>query len=448
MPPSSKCREFAGLLNVAALLRFAGPNQRASRADHCLRRSLTLAIAALMAVGCSLTSASSEELVGGGDPNTVQVHGTGGHSGTGSAPSDGGVIATDAGGASGGGAGSETGGVTGLGGGGGAAAEGGSAGSGSTAGASGAPSDAGNVGVENCTNGIDDDFDSAVDCADPDCAAHGYQCAPTVPEGWQGPYVLYTGTDAAPNCPAEFPDRIAEGGVTATAPAASCPSCSCGSPQDAVCVAKFTKYYTAGWGCSGGSVKYVNKVLGASCTELASLPSDWPHRTRFSGHSVQATCAPKTSGNASVGKVQWAPNRALCGGASVGAGCGTKSACVPPAPAPYSAKVCVARDGDQACPSPFLLAFQLYTGVDDTRGCTACGCAVGGSCTANVSMDNNSSCSSPDPVTTATCHDGVWATSSPPVFTKPPSCNPLPSETNGRRQPQGPEDRVLPMNAR
>ncbi len=434
MPTFSKYTKNSGLLKAAALLRFAAPNHRVTGADHPRRvrpPKLALLAGAWLSAACSLTSASSEDLVGGGDPNTVQLTGGSGQAGAGAAPQDSGID-LGTGGATGGFPSTETGGVTGLGGAGAAAAEAGSAGGGAVAGSAGAPSDAGSTGIENCSNGLDDDFDGAVDCADTDCAAHGYQCAPAVPAGWQGPHVFYTGADTAPSCPANFPKRIAEGGVTPSASPASCPSCSCGSPQDAVCVAKFTKYYTAGWNCSGGSVKYVNKVLDGTCAALASPPSDWPHRVRFSGLSVQASCAPKTTGKTTLPKVQWAPNRALCGGASVGGGCGLKSTCVPPAPAPYSAKVCVARAGDQTCPSPYLLSFQIYTDVDDTRGCTACSCSVGGSCTANVSMDNSSKCSSPDPVTTSTCHDGLWATSSTPTFTKSPSCDPQPSLPTGK----------------
>src|SRR6185436_995373 len=44
--------------------------------------------------------------------------------------------------------------------------------------------DAGPPPAEDCENGVDDDGDGLVDCADPDCAKLGYQCVAAVPSGW------------------------------------------------------------------------------------------------------------------------------------------------------------------------------------------------------------------------------------------------------------------------
>src|SRR5262245_1099528 len=45
------------------------------------------------------------------------------------------------------------------------------------------------TGSEDCLNGLDDDGDTLVDCADDDCADAGYQCI-AVPEGWTGPVLV------------------------------------------------------------------------------------------------------------------------------------------------------------------------------------------------------------------------------------------------------------------
>jgi len=61
----------------------------------------------------------------------------------------------------------------------------GSAGTGasSSGGASGQLGNGGaSSGIENCTNGIDDDRDGNIDCADTDCIV-GYSCAPPTPGG-------------------------------------------------------------------------------------------------------------------------------------------------------------------------------------------------------------------------------------------------------------------------
>src|SRR6187549_1014402 len=55
-------------------------------------------------------------------------------------------------------------------------------------------------GIENCTNGIDDDRDGNIDCADTDCIV-GYSCAPPTPGGgWVGPLSHWYGSGSPPAC--------------------------------------------------------------------------------------------------------------------------------------------------------------------------------------------------------------------------------------------------------
>ncbi|MBK7586063.1 MAG: hypothetical protein IPI67_38495 [Myxococcales bacterium] len=65
---------------------------------------------------------------------------------------------------------------------GGSGATGGTGAGGSTGGTGG-----GNVG-EICGNGIDDDGDQKIDCADTECATS--KCVPNVPIGWTGPALM------------------------------------------------------------------------------------------------------------------------------------------------------------------------------------------------------------------------------------------------------------------
>jgi hypothetical protein len=53
--------------------------------------------------------------------------------------------------------------------------------SGTTTSPGGAGQGGGGGGAEDCTNGVDDDGDGAIDCDDTDCGA--YQCAPSAPPG-------------------------------------------------------------------------------------------------------------------------------------------------------------------------------------------------------------------------------------------------------------------------
>src|SRR5688572_7668808 len=40
---------------------------------------------------------------------------------------------------------------------------------------------------EACDNGVDDDLDGAIDCADTECSVAGFACVPAAPAGYQGP---------------------------------------------------------------------------------------------------------------------------------------------------------------------------------------------------------------------------------------------------------------------
>ncbi|MEZ4225370.1 MAG: hypothetical protein R3B13_30745 [Polyangiaceae bacterium] len=418
----SRLPQAAQKANSPATQWSAVPN-RWSGIAHRQQVGFGIALTAL-AAACSFTASTDDELVGGGDPNTVQLAGAGGESGSGGTSGGASADAAPSGG-TGGVLPIEHGGATGLG------------GVYQDAGTGGHPPDLDDGGpdapiggAEICNNGVDDDGNGQADCADPICIAKGYRCAAAPPSGWSGPLLFYTGETPAPACPAGFPTRIAEGGVTATGTPASCPSCVCGAPTDVKCVAKFTKYYTAGWACSGGAVKKVSLALDSSCTPLPNI-SDGAWDVGYDGLAVQASCAATAAGKTTKAAVEWSPHRALCGGATTGTSCGAGSACIPPATPPYAAQACIARAGDHVCPSPYLMSFQIYTGFDDTRDCTACSCTAKGACTAQVSMAHDSQCKTSAKVDPGACDYAFWATSTAPTFTSAPSCLPSLSTPTG-----------------
>src|SRR5689334_5880623 len=63
---------------------------------------------------------------------------------------------------------------------------------------------------EDCTNGVDDNDDGLIDCADPGCS--GYACVSVIPMGWQGYVALYDGPAAKdPGCGGDFPRSVFTG---------------------------------------------------------------------------------------------------------------------------------------------------------------------------------------------------------------------------------------------
>jgi len=179
-----------------------------------------------------------------------------------------------------------------------------------------------------CFDGIDNNGDGLVDCADPTCASVA-ACVALVPSGWLGYAALYDGVPTGvPSCAAPFAVTVTPGSAGLSAAPATCAPCTCGPPNGGACAA------------GGGT----------------------------------ATVSPPTFARIGLGcKDQ----------ASPAAGC-TGTVCQPRPSAPFGAGICVLQPGDVPCPSgtPFTDRHVFFVGVDDTRGCTACACGPpsGGSC--------------------------------------------------------------------
>jgi hypothetical protein len=187
------------------------------------------------------------------------------------------------------------------------------------------------VGAEtSCFDGIDNNGDGLVDCADPTCASAA-ACVAAAPAGWTGHAVLYDGATAgAPTCAAPFATDLMPGRAGLSAAVAVCSACTCGPSNGGACPA-------------AGGAKIVSAPMFAR---------------------IGIGCA---------------------GGPAATVGC-TGTVCQPrPAP-PFAAGLCVHQAGDVACPAgPFTDRHVFFAGVNDTRGCTACACgpAAGGACAAS-----------------------------------------------------------------
>jgi hypothetical protein len=246
---------------------------------------------------------------------------------------------------------------------------------------------------ENCSNGKDDDKDGDVDCADTlDCV-----CAPAVPEGWDGPAVIWHGApDLEPTCSDAGAYRIGvqELGHHLSEPAWACPECRCGDPEGATCSARITyfseKDCTGSCWPLGGDCGY---DVGSTC-EAKTLNYGGVDDTRpvSAGIELSATsigsCPSETVSPVEPSEPSWDEVLLACVGAPVGGlGCDAAHVCVPrPPPDPFD-RICVYADGAGVCP-PSYEAFQAtaYGDYDDSRGCTECGCAAptGIQCTGTV----------------------------------------------------------------
>ncbi len=236
---------------------------------------------------------------------------------------------------------------------------------------------------ENCTNGVDDDFDTKIDCADPDCSP-AFTCVPELPAGWDGPIALSQAKAGAapPRCDAAIgyqPVTKYEGGLKLNLNAGElgCPNCSCAlDPKSAQCI---------------GKVEYRRN----SCTEVNSLPLE-----------VGAACAPmpittsqiggpptvaqlvstyvKGAGSCQVTEIKGPNPQApsftdqarLCKAPlPAGGGCERAFACGAVPKPPFLEELCIVKVGEQACPLGFGDKHLTYSGLADQRSCQACSCS-------------------------------------------------------------------------
>jgi hypothetical protein len=197
-------------------------------------------------------------------------------------------------------------------------------------------------------------------------------CAPAVPQGWQGPLVIYQGVNdggAPPACPLHtdsgsqvFGDL--DGSV-------ACSACSCGGSTGAKCGAIEIKEFTT-----------TTCTLPATCT--TTVPAAGSCALSCSageGHSITALVADAgacpADGGIATTSFAFGTSAETCS-APVGTGtCAGGGTCVTAAPAPFSSSTCVLASGIAPCPAGYPAQHVYYQGVDTSAaGCSPCTCSA------------------------------------------------------------------------
>lgn len=274
---------------------------------------------------------------------------------------------------------------------------------------------------EDCTDGIDNDLDGKIDCADPDCLS-GFSCHnPLTPAliaaGWTGHFALADGAFAAlpGNCPgATYPNPAYTGYRSPNAPAASCSACNCSAPLGEACkvdihvAAATCAQYNAGVACTtvtglpstsnGICEQSLGGFLGADSTCSLPVGGQCPAGTAACNQAIIAdnailvggSCNPTTQ-TPTVPPSTWNNAARACQPAAEGKGCSSSFACLPNAPAPFGA-ICISHVGDMACPgvASGYNTKKTYFDIDpmDDRTCSDCACSGvnGASCTKSVDV--------------------------------------------------------------
>lgn len=229
---------------------------------------------------------------------------------------------------------------------------------------------------EICNNGIDDNCDCKIDCADPQCTSPDaggdgglWQCA-TLPSGNGWTIVAYD-SSGRPACPANFSTKPT-GVVSNVSAAADACKCNCTLTQPATC--------TGSWGwCDNGTTansccvptKGLFPIDNGQC---ANNNNNLNTSSYFRGEPFNLATVPgKCSASVTATPPPVSDTQGeTCSLAQAGGGCSALSECVPAAPSGF--KLCSVYGGATTCPNG-LVQSTVYTGYADTRGCTSCACS-------------------------------------------------------------------------
>ncbi len=286
------------------------------------------------------------------------------------------------------------------------------------------------TGSEDCTDGIDNDADGKIDCADPDCTA-GYSCHNPVPVGWTGHYALADGTFAAlpGNCPGStYPNPFYTGYRSPNAAPPVCSTCSCGSTQGATCT--IDKIHITNITCAevqaGAANCYlpVAPVIDGACHNIGAPggqktcgPPDLASGTCPGGSQAcnvsiyldppvaQGGACPPSPQAPTIAPFSWSNAARACLPTTEGKGCANDFACLPNTAAPFGA-VCISKLGDNACPAGSgYTTKKVFYDLDpvDTRACTdcACGSPSGLACNTAITTYSDTACTSANATTDA-----------------------------------------------
>ncbi len=241
----------------------------------------------------------------------------------------------------------------------------------------------------------------------PHCESTDFECIPSIPAGWEGPFEVYRGPAPVPSCsPNFFPSYQGSQGIDAGA--AAC-SCTCGAATGVQCSPVTAAFYVSSAGLSGcipaahctSVVLPTNQCVGginaaAQCSSLLGSTEMTVTGSQPDGGSCAAM--PTTT----LPPVIWSTTTRACISsiALAQVDCPVGSLCAPKPALPFSdTTLCIAQSGDVPCPAGSYAARSVsYGSASDGRRCTDCSCGpvTGSSCSGHVDVSsaNATPCSS------------------------------------------------------
>jgi hypothetical protein len=239
--------------------------------------------------------------------------------------------------------------------------------------------------VEDCFNGVDDDCNGLVDCADPACNPTA-ECVPAgmaLPQG--------TTTDVGMTCPTSFTAfavTLNQGIHQGT----SCNGCSCTGKM--LCHSNIYDYGASA--CPGATVSGIMfQTDNTYCQGNGAVGINYTSgKIKADAFTATPSCA--ASGSPTVPALTWDRRTQFCQTNIQGGGCASGGICVP-----KIAKHCVLATGNVACPSGYTPegaggGTPWNSGSTEGRTCAACtstcGAASGGGCPTSISFYSSQNC--------------------------------------------------------
>ncbi|XXX80486.1 hypothetical protein WMF30_17130 [Sorangium sp. So ce134] len=263
------------------------------------------------------------------------------------------------------------------------------------------------------------------------CGTCAGQCVNPVPEGFDGPALLWVGrTVDEPQCPESAPSTVYVGYETPDVPF-ECSPCRCSEPT---CALPHSLWTAASLGCDGVEVSRLDArdIPSGPCvvprealaSDLKSLELGSPEMMSCEA-SVEPQPVPRLFS-------RWYRSAKACSGTLPEDTCIAPKRCVP-AEEKRDFAQCIMHlgEGEVTCPPDYPVDVVLYDDMRDERHCTRCECGppTGGECSlmlfsfqdeacgeqlaAGVASGEDPSCLAPEPGAQPKITKAVWHVNNP-----------------------------------
>ena len=257
---------------------------------------------------------------------------------------------------------------------------GGSSGTSSGDGAPDVVSDCKSTGPEICDDGIDNDCDGKIDCADSECTPVT-ECVDPAPAGWT---LIAYAASTRPPCTTGFDTPTDFKTVTGTG-TGNC-TCACNVSTGTACNADNLAVAVDDNSCANAAV---NLATNANCTNITN-PITVPNQNAAAKVTPPAGPTGCTGATTiAAGSIESGRTCSLANATKLGKGCsGANQVC---APKPTGFSVCVMKPGEQPCPDPYTKVNTVGATANDLRSCNACSCEPKG-CAGTVELFEDVNC--------------------------------------------------------